>query len=130
MVIWLTENFNLDEFKCKDGTPVPEEYLDNIQYLAEQLQIIRNHIGKSIRITSGYRSKAHNARTPGASKRSQHLYGRAADIKVKGWSGPKLAGFIEGLIATGRLHNGGLGVYHNRVHYDTRETPARWNHNG
>ena len=34
----LTENFHIDEFKCKDGTGVPDEYFETVKTLAEQLQ--------------------------------------------------------------------------------------------
>ena len=35
----LEENFSLSEFKCKDGTQVPEELMDNVKLLAKNLQI-------------------------------------------------------------------------------------------
>ena len=31
----LTENFNLDEFHCKDGTPVPNELIPNVLELCK-----------------------------------------------------------------------------------------------
>ena len=27
----ITKNFNLNEFACKDGTTVPDEFLDNVK---------------------------------------------------------------------------------------------------
>lgn len=38
----LEENFHISEFKCKDGTKVPEEYLDNVKKLAKNLQVLRD----------------------------------------------------------------------------------------
>ncbi len=50
------------------------------------LQCIREHFGKPVHITSGYRTAAHNAAV-GGSKSSQHLLGRAADFYVEGRAG-------------------------------------------
>ena len=56
----LTENFRLDEFKCNDGSVVPEEYMDNVILLADQLQKIREYFDKPIVVISGYRSPDYN----------------------------------------------------------------------
>ena len=54
----LTKNFQLEEFACKDGTPVPEKFYPNVTELAQNLQVLRNHIGESLYISgSGYRQK-------------------------------------------------------------------------
>lgn len=45
------------------------------------LEPLRVDIGISCEITSGYRSPALNAKTPGSSKSSQHSLGEAADIR-------------------------------------------------
>ena len=68
----LTKNFTRQEFDCKDGTKVPNEFLPNVQELAENLQVLRDYIGESVMITgSGYRTPSHNAKVGGA-KNSQH----------------------------------------------------------
>ena len=36
----LTENFALSEFRCKDGTDVPPELVDNVTLLARNLQVL------------------------------------------------------------------------------------------
>jgi len=36
----LTENFSLNEFDCRDGTPVPTDLIPNVLELAKNLQII------------------------------------------------------------------------------------------
>ena len=74
----LTENFKLSEFKCKDGTDVPEDLMENVKLLCENLQVLRDHIGKPIRVISGYRSPKYNRRIGGA-KRSQHM----CDVPVR-----------------------------------------------
>ena len=65
----LTENFQLEEFNCKDGTPVPEKFYPNVTELAQNLQVLRNHIGESLIVSgSGYRTKSHNKKVGGAPK--------------------------------------------------------------
>lgn len=54
---------------------------DNIITLVEKvLDPLRQHYGKPISITSGFRCPKLNAVMPNASKSSQHLFGEAADI--------------------------------------------------
>lgn len=121
----LTPNFNIVEFQCKDGSPVPLKYLGNVTKLAKNLQVLRDYLGEPIRLNSGYRSPVYNARIGGA-KNSQHLLAKAADITVKSKSPKQLAVVIERLIAQGKMSQGGIGVYPGFVHYDCRKTKARW----
>ena len=121
----LTTNFSLEEFNSKCGRPIPNNVLPNIIELAKNLQILRNSVNKSISITSGYRSPEHNAKVKGA-KDSQHVKGTAADIKVVGMTPKEVALVIEGLIASGKMKQGGIGIYPSWVHYDIRGVKARW----
>lgn len=140
----LTENFHLHEFDCNDGTPVPEEYIDNVQALAEELQELRYFLNEGslhefkIIVNSGWRSETHNLAIGGSSK-SQHLEGLAADIVVMKkpfriddptkWEqvNPDLiASTIEVLIAFDYMEQGGVGRYDTFTHYDIRGTEARW----
>lgn len=122
----LTKNFNLSEFKCNDGSETPEEIIVNLKSLADQLQILRDFIGKPITINSGYRSPKYNKKIGGAT-RSQHILGKAADIRVNGISPNELHGIIEELIKDERLKIGGLGKYSSFTHIDIRQNTARWN---
>ena len=79
----ITQHFKYGEFWCKDGTEPPEEYLDNIYLVATELEKLRAVLNRPIYITSAYRTKKYNAAHGGA-KNSQHLYAKAADIKVSG----------------------------------------------
>ena len=36
----LSKNFKKSEFKCRDGSGVPDKYMDNLIELVENLQII------------------------------------------------------------------------------------------
>ena len=121
----LTRNFNLSEFRCKDGAPVPDKYYTNVQKLAENLQKIRDIIDEPLVIVSGYRTPEHN-RTCGGATNSYHLSAQAADIRCGGLSPVELHAVIRDLIASGYIHNGGLGLYDTFVHYDIRAVPYRW----
>ncbi len=122
----LTENFKLQEFACKDGSPVPKKYYPNVIELAQNLEVLRNYIGESLFVSgSGYRTKSHNTKVGGAPK-SLHLTASAADISARNYSPMQLAEIIETLIDKGKMKQGGLGVYTTFVHYDIRGIRARW----
>jgi uncharacterized protein YcbK (DUF882 family) len=113
----ISKNFNLEEFKCKDGSDIPNTALLNIVELARNLEVLRTAINKPITINSGYRSPKYNAKIGGV-KDSQHLRGTAADIKVAGMTPKEVALVIEGLIESGKMKEGGIGVYPTFTHYD------------
>ena len=112
------------ELRCRDGSDTV--MVDDALMLL--LQCIREHFGKAVTITSGYRTAAHNAAVGGA-KSSQHLLGRAADIRVQGVSVEDVAAYAESLMPNW----GGVGRYPVKagratgwVHVDTRADKARW----
>lgn len=113
----LSENFKVREFACKDGS---DPILISPQ-LVEILQAIRTHFGRAVTITSAYRTPSHNRKEKGATY-SRHLYGMAADIKVKGITPQKVAAYAEKLLPD----HGGIGIYSTFVHVDVRESKARW----
>ena len=121
----VTENFTLDEFQSKDGALMPDDVLENIIELAENLQILRDYLKAPIRINSAYRSPEHNKSVGGAS-RSKHLLGQAADITSDGYTPKQVHETIEKLIKDGSIKQGGLGSYNTFTHYDIRGTKARW----
>lgn len=118
-------NFTLEEMRCKDGTPVPEEYECNAHRVLNNLQVLRTFLGEPLHINSGYRTPEYNKRIGGA-KNSQHTKGTACDITCKTKTPKQLHAIILKLISQGKMHNGGLGLYPGFVHYDVRRTPARW----
>ena len=122
----LTKNFNSREFDCNDGTSVPERYMDNCREVAKNLQVLRDFIGEPVNITgSGYRTPSHNKKVGGA-KHSQHLTCSAADISTKSYTPRQLAKIIIKLINSGKMKQGGIGLYNGFVHYDIRGAKARW----
>ena len=125
----LTKNFSLWEFKCRDGSDVPDEYMCNVRKLSENLQVLRDIVKEPIRVISGYRSKKYNTRIGGARK-SQHMTAKAADIKISSMSPSEVKELIENLIAVGAMQRGGVGIYKTFVHYDIRGYNARWKGKG
>jgi hypothetical protein len=128
----LTKNFEAKEFFSRTQPngpkqiPPPAKYAGNLQTLAVNLQKIRDKVGPLI-INSGYRTPKYNASpSVGGAKNSQHLFAKAADISHATLTGPELHKVVLDMINKGEIHNGGLGKYNNFVHYDIRETPARW----
>ena len=114
----LSTNFRVKEFACSDGSDVifvsPE--------LVEVLQKIRDHFKAAVTVSSGYRTPSHNKKVDGATY-SQHQYGTAADIKVKGVSPKTVATYAETLLP----NKGGIGIYPTFTHVDVREVRSRWN---
>ena len=125
--VQLSPNFWLREFASRGQLPKDPKVVTNLRQLAEQLEILRAELGGSgITIVSGWRSLAHNNAVSGARK-SQHLVGRAADIRVAGVAPAVVKATIERLISAGKMLQGGLAQYGSSfVHYDTRGWRARW----
>jgi len=121
----LTTNFSLEEFNCKDGTPVPPEFMSNVRELAANLQVLRDDIGEPIHINSGYRTPSYNKKV-GGKPASKHMKAQAGDITAKNYTPKQLAARIEKLIKAGRMKQGGIGIYPGFTHYDVRGTKARW----
>jgi uncharacterized protein YcbK (DUF882 family) len=121
----MTKNFKIHEFASKCGRPTPESVKINLQRLANNLQVLRDHVGRSITINSGYRSPEHNRAIKGAVN-SRHVIGDAADIVVSGMTPAQVAATIEQLISEGKMQQGGLKAYATFCHYDCAGTRRRW----
>jgi uncharacterized protein YcbK (DUF882 family) len=114
----LSSNFKVREFACSDGSdPI---FIDSD--LVSVLQKVRTHFGKAVTITSAYRTPGKN-KAVGGTTYSQHLYGRAADIKVNGVTPKKVAAYVEKLMP----NKGGIGIYKTFTHIDVRAVKSRWN---
>jgi|TARA_B110000971_G_scaffold4583_1_gene4593 uncharacterized protein YcbK (DUF882 family) len=120
----LTDNFSMDEFECKCGCVMPEFVKKNVQELAENLQVIRDVYGK-IDLTNAYRCKEHNADV-GGSVNSQHLKGKAADIKSSDIKPKDMAAIVDDLMKCESFELGGIGIYNTFTHVDIRGVRARW----
>ena len=113
----LSTNFKVREFACSDGS----DPIFIAQELVEVLQKIRTHFGKPVTINSAYRTPTKNKQVGGATY-SQHLYGTAADISIKGVSPKDVAAYAETLLP----NKGGIGIYSTFTHIDVRATKSRW----
>ena len=70
---------------------------NNLRYLcSEVLDPLRRHLGRPIRVTSGYRAPAVN-RAVGGSATSAHVRGEAADIKVEGMTATDIVNALLGI---------------------------------
>ena len=134
----LTKNFELKEFLYsrffnKYQEKVLEQFeadkdilLPNVQKLANQLQVLRDYLGKPIHINIAYRPYWWEI-MQGRTGASQHQFCKAADIKVDGLTPKEVAEAIEHLISNGDMLQGGIGSsYKSFTHYDIRRTKARW----
>jgi hypothetical protein len=79
-----------------DNSPPPEAQAAMALLVANVLDPLREHLGRPVRVTSGYRAPAVNRAVSG-SPTSQHMLGEAADIKVEGLSAEELARVLVGL---------------------------------
>ena len=118
----LSENFNSSEFDCH-GSGCCSETIVNPK-LVEYVQKIRDHFGKSIAVTSGYRCPVHNKRIGGATG-SRHSKGDAADIVVSGVAPREVAKYAESIGIKG------IGLYETNAdghftHVDTRDVKSFW----
>jgi len=114
-----TRNFKISEFNCKGTGKMLKGGMDSELIL--KLETLRYRLGnKALIINSGYRSESHNRRVGGAPK-SLHLYGKAADIVVRGVSASRVYQEADKLFS-----NGGVGKYNTFTHVDTRSGKARF----
>lgn len=98
----LTPDFHLSEFLKSqtahrlgvDMTP-PARVVESLTNLCVAiLQPVRDHFGKPVSISSGYRPLSVN-RAIGSSDSSQHVKGEAADFEIPGVPNPEVAKWIE-----------------------------------
>ena len=116
----LSTHFKVKEFACKDGS----DAVLVAPRLVMVLQSIRSHFGTAVTINSAYRTPQYNTKVGGASH-SQHCYGTAADISVRGQTPAAVAAYARQLMPDW----GGVGVYSQKgfTHIDVREVKSDWN---
>ena len=120
----ITKNFSIEEFQCKCGCNMPEFVKKNVIELAENLQIIRDEVGR-LDLTNAYRCKDHNSDV-GGSTSSQHLVGKAADVKSESIKPKEMAQIVNDLMKNEKIKTGGIGIYNTFTHIDIRGVRARW----
>lgn len=123
--VFLGGNFTWGEF-TKGLTRVPQSksVIDNILRLADYLEEVRSLFGNpTITINSGYRPPSVNKSVGGASN-SQHLYGAAADIVVRGIAPHE----VYKRLNSWHGDKGGLGDGRSFTHIDLRGYRARFSY--
>ena len=115
----VANNFTVSEFASKDGSRV---VIINPK-LAEYLQKARDHFGKPMIISSGYRTTAHNIKVGGVSN-SQHVFGNAADVYIPGVSVMELYNYFCEIAG----NSCGIGIYDTFVHFDVRQVKSRFDY--
>jgi len=113
----LAAHFKVREFACADGS----EAVFVAKELVDILEKIRMHFGRAVVINSAYRTAEHNKKV-GGEKDSQHLYGLAADVVVRGISPQRVAEYAQSLLK----NTGGIGCYATFTHIDVRKEKSRW----
>lgn len=118
----LSANFNSSEFDCHGSGCCSSTLVDD--KLVTYLQQIREHFGKPVNISSGYRCATHNKNIGGATN-SRHSKGQAADIYINGVAPAEIAKYAEsmGILGIGLYETNSDGFF---VHVDTRETKSFW----
>lgn len=118
----LSKNFVSSEFDCHGSGCCKETVID--EDLVKYLQKIRDHFGRAVNISSGYRCAKHSKAIGGATN-SKHTYGMAADISVSGISPAEVAKYAEsiGILGIGLYDTAADGHF---VHIDTRATKSFW----
>ncbi len=118
----LTKHFKSTEFDCHcKNKSCTITYIDSD--LIDLLEQLRNKWEKPIKIVSGFRCVAHNAKVGGKSG-SQHLLGKACDFDI---SSLKNSIGIGTLVNDCQVFNGlGVSIKDNFIHVDVRGYHARW----
>jgi len=126
-MVRLSTHFKLSEFACHCGCHGHHnaDIIIELRQLCVSLEEVRTFLGDNpITIVSGFRCKHWNDNVGGA-KKSQHLVGKAADIRVKGTTADVV--HSEMLQHAPSMGIKGIGKYPQFVHLDVRSgPPARW----
>ena len=128
----ITPNFSLGEFDCRSGFAYPQEWIPTrLRPLCVALEAIRKDAGVPLVVRSGYRTEAYNARLSGASPRSQHVQGRAADIAPMCFGRHEREERLDRMVRFINVHHFSLGIsalgqYVERgfLHVDVRPVPV------
>ena len=115
----LSTNFKVSEFACSDGS----DAVLVAPRLVMVLQSIRSHFAAPVTIHSAYRTPQYNTKVGGVAH-SQHGYGTAADISVKGKTPAQVAAYAREIMPDW----GGVGIYAKQgfTHIDVREDKTDW----
>ena len=107
----LSNNFDSSEFECQ-GVECCNHSAPMDRVFIERLQRLRDAIGSSISVSSGFRCRTHN-KSIGGAKNSYHALGLASDIKCSSLS-------VDNFAVIAKKHFKGVIIYPTWVHVDDR----------
>ena len=123
----LSQYFTVREATNADKRRIPTDpaIKQNIFRLAKELDKVRKAWGTPIVVTSWYRPPAINRAVGGVSN-SQHILGKAADIKPSHGDLKTFQHWLDTVAWKDKAL--GFGAKRGFVHVDLRPTPIRWNY--
>lgn len=117
-MVRLSKNLSRHEFACKCGCGFDTADLATVSVI----QSVCDHFECKVRINSGCRCEAHNAKVGGAPN-SQHRLGRAADCMFFDEDGPLDPYEVDQWLRKKYPNIYGFGLYTTFNHIDTRSGP-------
>lgn len=114
-----SEHFSDVELRCHGndcgqlGCPINA----SVQELVDALEEFRSKIGAPVIIDSGFRCAFHNGSIAVAVQHSQHVLGRAADIRVEGMTAAQLEAIAHTIMS---IRGIGRDDFANYIHIDVR----------
>lgn len=135
--MFTSAHFTIEEFICHgSGKPYPPDWVDErLNVLCRVLDAVRDAWGGPLTVVSGFRdatyneylfeqSAARNGGVSGVAKNSQHIQGRAADVRPANPTVDRvnqLHALALSMCGQGKLPDlGGLGRYPGWIHADVR----------
>lgn len=114
---------------CAGKNRIPDEELwPNVAPLVKALDVVREQVGRPVRLTNVYRHDTYNACIGGVPA-SQHRLFWAADIVASGIDAAACADCVQAVRAQ-NVFTGGIGHYRSFVHIDVRGHNADWTGTG
>jgi uncharacterized protein YcbK (DUF882 family) len=111
------KHFTRSEFACRCGCGFDTVDVETIKVLDD----LRDCFEQPVHITSGCRCYKYN-REVGGQLRSQHVFGRGADVVVHNVSPITVYAYLDSKYKD----QYGIGKYQDFTHVDTRTKKARW----
>lgn len=114
--------------QCTDGTVMPPQFYGRMRRLIKNVNALGDAVNVTLHVNSGYRSPNYNAGLEGSAQASNHQFGEAIDISSTGMTSVELRDKVLELIASGKMEDGGLGIYNTFIHYDVGGAGRRWDY--
>ena len=121
----VSTSFTVSELARSGGSTFDTARID--PKLVESLQRLRDHVGKPVRVTSGYRPYLYNVDLYANKYKkkptlSRHSSGQAADVKIGGMTGMEIAKTAIDVLGP----EVAVGIGGDYAHLDVRGKSARW----